>query len=281
MRVEGISALRSPAFNEVELMGTLRRLRKNNNHVISIEEETGKGDSEGVSSLTEADPRWPMNSETANLPNATLLGLLTFYLSNLPLPHISTFHEVKIQPGVVRTLVLPFVVGAEVVILPQFTMEGLVSTIERYKIAEVQVVPSITIRLVNNPIVQAYDLSCNKRIASSAAPINDFVKRAGREMNPTHELSKGPRIFLGYLDNPTITSSAFDSGRFSRTCDIESLNAKGCIVIHDSIKERLRVKGVQLAPDELEGLLQGDEMVEDLRCGGFRMIMLVKDPLPS
>ncbi|XMA09754.1 hypothetical protein WAI453_002545 [Rhynchosporium graminicola] len=50
-------------------------------------------------------------------------------------------------------------------------MEGLVSTIERYKIAEGQVVPPITIRLVNNPIVQAYDLSCNKRIASSAAPI--------------------------------------------------------------------------------------------------------------
>ncbi|CZT02230.1 uncharacterized protein RCO7_11050 [Rhynchosporium graminicola] len=99
-------------------------------------------------------------------------------------------------------------------------------------------------------------------------------------MNPTHKLSKGPRIFLGYLDNPTATSSAFDSGRFSRTCDTESLKAKGCIVIHDSIKEMLRVKGVQLVPDKLEGLLQGHEMVEDLRCDGFRMIMLVKDPLP-
>lgn len=82
--------------------------------------------------------------------------------------------------GVVKLLVLPIVIGAEVVILPQFTMQGLLSTIERYQIAEVQVVPPIIIRLVRDPLVSQYDLSCIKRFASGAAPISKCSKLSTR-----------------------------------------------------------------------------------------------------
>lgn len=72
-------------------------------------------------------------------------------------------------------LTLPLVINAEVVILPTFTMEALLNTIVRYRIAEVQVVPPIIIRLVRDPLVDEYDLSCIKRFASGAAPISEEI----------------------------------------------------------------------------------------------------------
>jgi 4-coumarate--CoA ligase len=74
--------------------------------------------------------------------------------------------------GVVKILILPFVIGAEVVILPNFTLPALLDTTVKYSIAEVQVVPPIIIRLTRDPIVEQYDLSCVKRFASGAAPIS-------------------------------------------------------------------------------------------------------------
>lgn len=78
----------------------------------------------------------------------------------------------KTVTGVVKMLILPFVIDAEVVILPNFTVPALLDTIVKYRIAEVQVVPPIIIRLTRDPIVEQYDLSCVKRFASGAAPIS-------------------------------------------------------------------------------------------------------------
>jgi acyl-CoA synthetase (AMP-forming)/AMP-acid ligase II len=72
-------------------------------------------------------------------------------------------------------LTLPLIINAAVVILPTFTMKSLLDTITRYSIAEVQVVPPIIIRLVRDPLVDKYDLSCIKRVASGAAPISHEV----------------------------------------------------------------------------------------------------------
>jgi 4-coumarate--CoA ligase len=69
-------------------------------------------------------------------------------------------------------LILSIVINAEVVILPNFTMKGLLDTITKYQIAEVQVVPPIIIRMVRDPLVDQYDLSCVKRFASGSAPIS-------------------------------------------------------------------------------------------------------------
>ena len=60
-------------------------------------------------------------------------------------------------------------------ILPTFTLPSLLSTISAYRIAEVQVVPPIIIRLVHDPIVSSYDLTCVKRFASGAAPLSQEV----------------------------------------------------------------------------------------------------------
>lgn len=111
---------------------------------------------------------------TTSADHKTVLGMLPFYHSmDVLLSKFAAMLTICSVTGVVKMLVLPFVIGAEVVILPQFTMKGLLSTIERYQIAEVQVVPPIIIRLVNDPVVDDYDLSCIKRFASGAAPISE------------------------------------------------------------------------------------------------------------
>ena len=110
---------------------------------------------------------------TTSPDHKTVLGMLPFYHStDSSLHSFAAMPIVRVVTGVVKMLVLPFVIGAEVVILPQFTMKGLLSTIERYQIAEVQVVPPIIIRLVSDPVIDDYDLSCIKRFASGAAPIS-------------------------------------------------------------------------------------------------------------
>lgn len=69
---------------------------------------------------------------------------------------------------------------------------------------------------------------------------------------------------MGYLNNPNATAEAFDKEGFLRTGDEGSIDGEGFITIHDRIKEMIKVKGVQVAPAELEDLLLGHDKVEDV-----------------
>lgn len=53
-----------------------------------------------------------------------------------------------------------------------------------------------------------------------------------------------------------------------RTGDEGSIDEEGMITIHDRMKEMIKVKGVQVAPAELEDLLLGHDMVEDVAIIG-------------
>lgn len=75
--------------------------------------------------------------------------------------------------------------------------------------------------------------------------------------------AKGPQIFSGYFNNPVATAEAFDEEGFLRTGDEGSISADGLVTIHDRIKEMIKVKGVQVAPAELEDLLLGHAKVSD------------------
>lgn len=59
--------------------------------------------------------------------------------------------------------------------LPSFSMDTMLSTIVEYHIAEILLVPPIIIRLVRDPIVSKYDLSCIKRFSSGAAPLSEEI----------------------------------------------------------------------------------------------------------
>ena len=70
---------------------------------------------------------------------------------------------------------LPVARNAEVIMLPEFTMQSMLSTVVEYQIEELLLVPPIIIRLVRDPEVDKHDLSCVKRFSSGAAPLADEI----------------------------------------------------------------------------------------------------------
>ncbi|KAM5537518.1 hypothetical protein V8D89_008845 [Ganoderma adspersum] len=75
-------------------------------------------------------------------------------------------------------------------------------------------------------------------------------------------LVRGPQVVMGYYRNPKATEEAFDNG-WLRTGDEVKFDAEGNIFIVDRIKELIKVKGLQVAPSELEGYLLSSPDVAD------------------
>ncbi|KAJ5648700.1 hypothetical protein N7490_005072 [Penicillium lividum] len=240
------------------------------------------------------------------------------YLASLPLFHIS---------GLVRFLHWPIASNDECVMLSKFSIEGFLDAIVRYQITDLTLVPSIIIRLVRDPLVGRYDMTCVKRIACGAAPLGSEVIQQLREKMPwtgfrqsygmtescccltTHPpefysydyannsgtllgstvvkiidvstgkelgsneageiLAKGPQIALGYLGNPKETAETFGTDGFLRTGDVGVIDDQGFIRIVDRTKEMIKVKGLQVAPAELENILLGHPSVGDCAVLGI------------
>ena len=223
--------------------------------------------------------------------------------------------------------ITPISDNAELILLPSFSMSAMLSTIVEYGIEEVKGVPPIMIRMVRDPIVDSYDLSCVKRFASGSAPLSDeiigllqkkfpgrgflqgygmtestacischppdkyhfkyagtggtlvastvvkIIDEDGRELgvNESGEiLARGPQIAMGYLENVEATKEAFDAAGFLHTGDIGRIDEEGFIHILDRRKELIKVKGIGVAPAELEDLLLGHVDVEDCAVTGMK-----------
>lgn len=101
-------------------------------------------------------------------------------------------------------------------------------------------------------------------VASTVVKVVD--PDTGKELGYNEEgeiWARGPQIAMGYLGNPTATTEAFDKDGFLHTGDIGALDEEGLIHITDRIKEMIKVKGIAVAPAELEDLLLGHPDVED------------------
>ena len=81
---------------------------------------------------------------------------------------------------------------------------------------------------------------------------------------------KGPQITMGYLNNETATRNTFDSEGFLHTGDQAMVGEDGMVTITDRIKEMIKVKGIGVAPAELEDLLLGHAKVEDVAVLGIQ-----------
>ena len=69
---------------------------------------------------------------------------------------------------------------------------------------------------------------------------------------------------MGYLNNPKATAETFDKEGWLHTGDQGIIDEEGMLTITDRIKEMIKVKGVGVAPAELEDLLLGHPKVEDV-----------------
>ncbi|KAF2724363.1 acetyl-CoA synthetase-like protein [Polychaeton citri CBS 116435] len=81
--------------------------------------------------------------------------------------------------------------------------------------------------------------------------------------------AKGPQIVMGYLNNEKATKETFDEDGYLHTGDQGVIDEDGLITILDRIKEMIKVKGIGVAPAELEDLLLGHEKVEDVAVLGI------------
>ncbi|KAJ5392656.1 hypothetical protein N7509_008146 [Penicillium cosmopolitanum] len=96
----------------------------------------------------------------------------------------------------------------------------------------------------------------------------DTGKELGYDM-PGEILSRGPQIVMGYLNNEKATRETFDDEQWLHTGDIGFIDSEGFITITDRIKEMIKVKGIAVAPAELEDLLLGHPIVEDVAVGAI------------
>lgn len=88
----------------------------------------------------------------------------------------------------------------------------------------------------------------------------------GKELGlnqPGEIFARGPQITMGYLNNEKATNETFSEGGWLRTGDQGMIDEEGMITITDRIKEMIKVKGIAVAPAELEDLLLGHDNVED------------------
>ncbi|OAF55019.1 hypothetical protein VC83_08757 [Pseudogymnoascus destructans] len=120
-----------------------------------------------------------------------------------------------------------------------------------------------------NPAVLATDASVGSLVSGLSARLVD--PKTGIDV-PVHPDStgemwvRGPNIMKGYWRNPTATADTMSDG-WLRTGDMARVE-NGRWFIVDRLKELIKVKGFQVAPAELEGLILENLKVADVGVVG-------------
>ena len=81
--------------------------------------------------------------------------------------------------------------------------------------------------------------------------------------------ARGPQVMKGYLNNPEATAATVDADGWLHTGDIGFVDEDGFLEVTDRLKELIKVKGFQVAPAELEGLLLKHPRVADAAVIGL------------
>jgi acyl-CoA synthetase (AMP-forming)/AMP-acid ligase II len=81
-------------------------------------------------------------------------------------------------------------------------------------------------------------------------------------------LIRGPQLMRGYRGHADSTAATLDADDWLHTGDLASLSRDGEVRIVDRLKELIKVKGFQVAPAELEGLLRAHPSVADAAVVG-------------
>ncbi|CZT52097.1 related to 4-coumarate-CoA ligase [Rhynchosporium secalis] len=121
-----------------------------------------------------------------------------------------------------------------------------------------------------------------------------FMDPDGKEVEAGKEGEvwvKGPNVFKGYHNNEKATRGCMTDDGFFMTGDIGYEDERGNMFITDRVKELIKYKGYQVAPAELEGLLNSHPQVVDVAVIGIHdasresevplACIVVKDGTPS
>lgn len=145
----------------------------------------------------EIDPRedlvfLPYSSGTTGMPKGVMLTHrnVVANLAQVTAPGLDVFREddTALAPpffhisGLGPVMNASLSVGATVVTVPGFDLEGLLRAIQDHRVTVVWAVPPLVLALARHPLVDGYDLSSLRLVFSSAAPLSDDLARecAGR-----------------------------------------------------------------------------------------------------
>jgi acyl-CoA synthetase (AMP-forming)/AMP-acid ligase II len=74
---------------------------------------------------------------------------------------------------------------------------------------------------------------------------------------------RGPQVMKGYLDNEQATRNTIDDDGWLHTGDVAVVDEDGYVYIVDRVKELIKYKGFQVAPAEIEAIVQSHPAVAD------------------
>jgi len=105
--------------------------------------------------------------------------------------------------------------------------------------------------------------TCGTAIPNTQFKVVEIETGKTLDKNENGELLvRGPQVMKGYFENEKATSEAIIDG-WLHTGDIGHYDEDGHVIIVDRFKELIKVKGLQVAPAELEALLVTHEFVAD------------------
>ncbi|XP_052749582.1 uncharacterized protein LOC113510928 [Galleria mellonella] len=123
--------------------------------------------------------------------------------------------------------------------------------------------------VVSLPIIgsEHYSSVGNPMPSTEVRIVDSNLKNLGP--NETGELLvRGPQVMRGYKNNPEANRETFTEDGWFRTGDMAVVDDNGDITIADRIKELIKVKGFQVPPAELEGVLRDHPSVLDVAVIG-------------
>ncbi len=106
--------------------------------------------------------------------------------------------------------------------------------------------------------------SCGYLLPSSEAQVVDTVSLKPLGVGETGEIwVRGPQLMHGYWKQPEATAQTLPGDSWMRTGDIGYFDSDGCVFLVDRLKELIKYKAFQVAPAELEDVIQSHPSVLD------------------
>ncbi|MEJ2884874.1 AMP-binding protein [Actinomycetospora aeridis] len=124
-----------------------------------------------------------------------------------------------------------------------------------------EAVAAITLVDTAEPVVPG---SAGVLLPGVEARIVDIMTGEDLPAGETGELRvRGPQLMAGYLGNLDATAATIDADGWLHTGDLARFDTDGNLFVDDRLKELVKVKGLQVAPAELEAVLRTHPGVAD------------------